>query len=714
MNKKAKRTMGHKTAKNRKIFGQWLFFFVGALFLLLIVRFGYIGIMKKAHGVSLNNRIDILYTQKSVIQAKRGTIYDSQNNKIADNTSTYKIYAVLDKKQKTTSGKPLYVTNKTKTAKVLSKYLGLSEKEVTKILSPSSKTYQVEFGNAGAGISIETKRNIENKKLTGINFVESPAREYANGSFASQLIGIAQPTTNAKTGQTKLIGQLGLESIFNKELTGTNGVKKSKEDTSGYQIDGTKKSAKNGDDIYTTLNNKLQTLLEGKMDATASTSKATSLNAVLMNAKTGAIVAATQRPSYNTDDKTMWRNTLIEDAYEPGSTMKVFTMSAAIDSGNFNPNAYYQSGTYSLGGGQITDWNSSGWGSITYREGFERSSNVAMAHLEQTMGAKTWKKYLNRFGFMKKVNVLGMTNEAKGSAPFSGALEQANTAYGQGITVNAMQMLQGFSAVANKGKMLKPYFVKKIVDSNTNKVVQKSTKKVVGTPIKSSTAKSVLKYMQDVIYGDKGTGSVYQIDGYRVAGKTGTAQIGTASGYETGSTAYVYSLVGMAPAKNPKYIMYITLTKPKNTSSSAETFIASVFNPVMKQALDTDKAKREKSTQGRVKVPSVKGQNVATAQAKISSLGLQYVVIGNGNKVQAQSVSSSLVLNNSRIFLMTGGDTTTVPDMNGWSKKDVVSFAKLANLKIETSGSGYLTSQSIQANTAVNTGQTLTVKFEKK
>lgn len=713
MNKKPKRTMGHKTTKNRKIFGQWLFFFVGVLFLLLIVRFGYIGIMKTAHGVSLENRIDILYTQKSVIQARRGRIYDSEKNKIAENTSTYKIYAVLDKGQKTTSGKPLYVTNKSKTAKVLSKYLGLSKTEVMKILSPSSKTYQVEFGNAGSGISIETKRNIEDENLTGINFVESPAREYSNGSFASQLIGIAQPKTSTKTGQTKLVGQLGLESIFNKELTGTNGVKKSKEDTSGYQIDGSKKKAKNGDDIYTTLNTKLQTLLEGKMSEAASASQATSINAVLMDAKTGAIVAATQRPSYNTDDKTMWRNTLVEDAYEPGSTMKVITMSAAIDSGNYNPNAYYQSGTYSIGGGQITDWNTSGWGSITYREGFERSSNVAMAHLEQTMGAKTWKQYLDDFGFMKKVNVLGMTNENKGSAPYSGTLEQANTAYGQGITVNTMQMLQAFSAVANNGKMLKPYFVKKIVDPDTNKVVQKSSKKVIGTPIKASTAKSVLKYMQDVIYGDKGTGSMYQIDGYRVAGKTGTAQIGSATGYETGSGNYVYSFVGMAPAKNPKYVMYLTLTKPKNTSTAAENFIASVFNPVMKQALDTDKAKKEKSTQGRVNVPDVKGQTVETAGTKLTSVGLQYVVLGNGNKVKTQSITSSSVLTSSRIFLMTGGKTT-MPDMDGWSKKDVVTFAKLAKLKLTMSGSGYLTSQSIKSMATIQDNQTLTVKFEKK
>ena len=122
--------------------------------------------------------------------------------------------------------------------------------------------------------------------------------------------------------------------------------------------------------------------------------------------------------------------------------MKVLALAAAINSGNFDPNATYTSGTWSLGGGKITDWVTSGWGTITYKEGFYRSSNVGFAHVEQNMGSKTWMKYIRRFGLLKKVNVYGMGNETAGYTTFKGKLEQANTAYGQGITVNVMELMQ--------------------------------------------------------------------------------------------------------------------------------------------------------------------------------------------------------------------------------------------------------------------------------
>jgi penicillin-binding protein 2B len=432
-----------------------------------------------------------------------------------------------------------------------------------------------------------------------------------------------------------------------------------------------------------------------------------------MNAKTGAIVAATQRPNYKSTSSPVWRNTLTQDAYEPGSTMKVFTISAAIDSGNFNPNAVYKSGVFKVGDGQVTDWNKAGWGYITYKEGFERSSNVGMAYLEQTMGASTWKKYLTKFGFLQKTNVVGTTGEVSGSSPFSGALEQANTAFGQGITVNVMQMMQAFSAVANNGKMLKPYFIKKIVDPSTNQSVKSYGKKVVGNPISAQTAKQVRKYMQGVVYADDGTGSKYQIDGYKIAGKTGTAQISGSSGYEKGSNSYVYSFVGMAPAKNPEYIMYVTIKKPQNTSSSAETYLADVFNPVMKQALDSAKAANQKNA-GKVKLGNYVGQETTTAQAALSKLGLGVTVIGSGNKVKQQSVKAgTYVLAKSKIFLITGGNVT-IPNLNGWSQADVNQYAKLTGLDLTVSGSGYATSQSIKEGTQIKQHQQLRVVFKQK
>lgn len=720
MNNHPKRTSSSKTRKNRKIFGQWLFFIVVALFTLLIVRFAYIGIFKDVKNVNLKNRAEQLYTQKRTITAKRGTIYDSTGKAIAEDTSTYSIYAVIDHSQKSTSGKPLYVTDKQKTATVLAKYLSISKAKALKILTPNKpNVFQVEFGSAGTNISVATKQAIEARHLKGINFVASPAREYPNGTFASQIIGIAQAQTSTKTGRTTLVGQMGIELALNKQLTGTNGVKKVKQDTSGYQITDsqqTPKKAQNGDDVYTTLDNKLQTLLESQMTSAESASKATSMNAIVMNAKTGAIVAATQRPTFNADTKEglnkVWRNTLVEDAFEPGSTMKVFTMAAAIDSGNFNPNAYYDSGTYEIGGGKVTDWNPTGWGSITYREGFERSSNVAMAHLENTMGSTTWKKYLNKFGFLKSTHS-GLANEATGATPFKGALEQANTAFGQGITVTAMQMMQGFTAIANNGKMLKPYFIDKVVDPNTNKVVSKHHKKVVSNPISKKTAQQVRKYMQDVVYADKGTGSKYKISGYRIAGKTGTAQIGGSGGYETGSNNYIYSFVGMAPAKNPKYIMYITLKQPHNTSQSVETYMATVFKSVMKQALDQAKLADQKET-GVVKVPNVVGKNVNTAQKLMTNKKLQVTVIGNQTSVTAQSMTApKTVITNSRVFLTTGG-TVTMPDLTDWSQAQVNQFAQLTGLKLTNQGNGFVKKQSIKAGSKISRGQTISVQYQQK
>ncbi|NKN98455.1 penicillin-binding protein, partial [Weissella cibaria] len=154
--------------------------------------------------------------------------------------------------------------------------------------------------------------------------------------------------------------------------------------------------------------------------------------------------------------------------------------------------------------------------------------------------------------------------ETAGYTTFKGKLEQANTAYGQGITVNVMELMQAYTAIANNGKMVKPYWIEKVTDPNTGKTVKKLSTTVVGYPISASTAKQVRKYMEGVIYNKVGTGQSYKVSGYRIAGKTGTAQIAGTNGYETGTNDYIYSFAGFAPAKNPKYIIYLSMKKPKN------------------------------------------------------------------------------------------------------------------------------------------------------
>ncbi|MCO1497492.1 penicillin-binding protein [Limosilactobacillus reuteri] len=718
MNKKPQRTKNRGHRENRGTFGKWLFLITVGLFTLFIVRFAYIAINKDVQHVNLRSQAEQIYTQQRIIQARRGDIYDSEGNPLATDTSRYTLYAVLDRTQKSSDGKPLYVKNRQKTAKILSQYIDLTPKQIEKTLKPKGQAYQVEFGSAGSNLSVSTMQKIKNRHLPGINFIATPARQYPEGEFASQIIGMATPKIKNDNGteETNLVGQLGLEGYFNKQLTGTNGLRKDKQDVYGYQIANSKqvtKKAINGDNIYTTLDSQTQHFLENKVNKVYKSSNANAMTAVVMEAKTGKIIAATQRPTLHAENNPVWRNMLVQDAYEPGSVMKILSLAAAIDTGHFNPNATFNSGTWAMGGGKITDWSSSGWGTISYKDAFDMSSNVGFAHVEQDMGADTWMKYIKRFGLLKKVNVIGMSNEVNGYTSFKGILAQANTAFGQGITVNVMQMMQAFSAIGNNGKMMKPYIVSKVVDGNSGKTIQKIKPKVVGHPIKASTAKKVLGYMQGVVYDQKGLGHDYQIKGYRVAGKTATAQIGGAHGYSTGDTNYLYSFTGMAPAKNPKYIMYVTLRQPQNLKKPATKQIASVFNPTMKMLLSQQKV-AEKAKKKVITMPNVVGQSSDDANKKLSDKGMQVIVVGSGKKVKQQSaVPDEQVLTDQHVILDTGGEYK-MPDISGWSSADVQQLAKVLKLKVKENGNGYVTQQSISPDTTIKRGTTLTVQYEAK
>ena len=711
-----KRTINGENRRNRKTFGMWFFLVAAIIFILFTVRFSYIAIFKDVQNHNLTSQAAKLYTSSQVIQAKRGTVYDADGNPIATDTSKYTVYAIIDSSYRSASGKALYVTNKKKTAKVLAKYLDLSEAQILKILSPSSKgIFQVQFGTAGSNLSVATMEKIKKANLPGINFTQIPAREYPEGNFGSQLLGMTTLKTNTKTGTTQLVGDMGLEGYFNKQLTGTNGYRTVKQDVYGYQLaDSSTKGRKveNGDNITTTLNNKVQHQMETLVSKVEKETQAEGITAIVMEAKTGKIVAATQRPNMKSETPS-WTNALTPQTFEPGSPMKVLALAAAINSGNFDPNATYTSGTWSLGGGKITDWVTSGWGTITYKEGFYRSSNVGFAHVEQNMGAKTWMKYIRRFGLLKKVNVYGMGNETAGYTTFKGKLEQANTAYGQGITVNVMELMQAYTAIANNGKMVKPYWIEKVTDSNTGKTVKKLSTIVVGHPISASTAKHVRKYMEGVIYNKVGTGQSYKVSGYRIAGKTGTAQIAGTNGYETGTNDYIYSFAGFAPAKNPKYIIYLSMKKPKNLTKAAETYLSSISTPIIKYLLDQEKLKSE-GQQGVVKVGNYVGKNAQTVQTSLAKKKLQVTVIGGNKKITAQSLTAGKeAIINSRLILKTSGEMT-MPDVSGWSQADVAQLAQMMGLKLSLTGSGYASNQSISVGTPVKAGDSLKVAYTGK
>ena len=262
MNKMTQRTKNNGNNGNRETFGKWLFIIVVAMFTLFIVRFAYIAITKDVQHVNLRSQAEQIYTQRRTILAKRGNIYDQHGSVLATDTSRYTLYAVLDKSQRSADDKPLYVKNKKRTARILAKYIKMPESEILKTLSKKGQSYQVEFGSAGANLSVAKMQQIKAEKLPGIGFIATPARSYPEGEFASQIIGMATPKiTNKQTGQMTLVGQVGLESYFNKKLTGRNGLRQDKKDVYGYSLANSNrvvKKAINGDNIYTTLDAKVQ------------------------------------------------------------------------------------------------------------------------------------------------------------------------------------------------------------------------------------------------------------------------------------------------------------------------------------------------------------------------------------------------------------------------------------------------------------------------
>lgn len=713
MNKKKQRmTSKRSPQKNRSAFGKWLFFGTIAVFTVLGIRFSYIAIVRHVNGYDLVASTKKLYTENQTVTAKRGTIYTANGEAIAEDTSTYTLYAIMAKNQRSASGKALYVKSNPQTAKVLAKYLPISYKKALATLQKGAGKFQIEFGTAGNNISLSTKEKIEAQHVSGLHFTESEARLYPNGKFASHLIGLTSLKHTSDNDRTRLTGSMGIELAFNKQLSGTDGRKTITK--SGYQGNSqTSKRVKNGDNVYTTLDSKLQTILETKMTAVDELVHPKEMTATLMNAKTGAILATSQRPSFNAQTqkglKKMWRNLLVEDTFEPGSTMKVFTMGAAIDSGNYDANATVPTGEYKIGNKTVPDWNTSGWGNITYAKGFALSSNVAMAHLEQTMGAKTWLKYIKRFGLRSSTNS-GLANEQTGSIQFTYPIEQADTSFGQGIQVTAMQMLRGFTAIANHGKMLQPYFVSKVTNPNTNKTVYQAKTKVVSQPISSKTAAAVLDHMQDVVYKSYGTGSAFKINGYRIAAKTGTAQVSNGSTYATGDDSYLYSVVGMAPAKNPKYIMYITMKQPTLNGTSASEDMAEIFNTVMKRALDEDQASQTKAVT--VKMPDLTGETATTAEKAAQKQGLKPVLVGKGSRIVQQSISAGTVLSSGqRVVLVTNGQMY-MPNLVGWSASEVADFATLTGLKLATNGTGYVKNQSISAGNPIDAKESLSVTLK--
>lgn len=696
-NKKIVRKVS-KSHVNRNVVGRLLQISMAFVFLLFVGRFLYLSISKTIAGENISERVSNLYKRDEILKSVRGAIYDNSGNVIAEDSHSFTLYAILDKSSLDYKGKPMYVVDKEKTAEKLSTVIPLSEKKILKYLHPKHKAYQVEFGTAGSGISLATKKKIMAMHLPGIHFDETPSRLYPNGRFASHIIGIAQPFNDKKTHSINLIGTMGIEKYFNKVLSGKDGRRIALVDAGEYQLPGGQHSYKapiNGNNIYLTIDSQLQIYLENLLDAVQNKYKPKALTAIVEDVKTGKIRAASQRPTFDPATRKglndNWRNILVQDSYEPGSVFKILSITAAIQEGKYNPKEYCRSGSITFNGSTIHDWNYTGWGAIPFEQVFPRSSNIGMSILVNRLGRHTWRRYLDNYHIGKKTNIT-LPDENSGLINIHSQIDQAVTSFGQGITVNALQMMQVYSALANSGQMLKPQLVEKIV-SSSGKVIKRYKKIKVGKPVYSQeTAQTTLKLMRDVVEKEYGTGTTYKIPGKSIAVKTGTAQIaGIHGGYLKGDRNYLFSVVGLTPADNPRYCIYITMKQPQIMSDPPETIMSLIFKPLINRVSVSSKVDMMGE---QITIPSVKGQSREQAVRLLEKMGLYVETIGSGNKVEAQSILANTKVNpNSKIIIFTGG-IIRCPNMKGWTIKQVTQFANISKVKVEVLGKGKVYKQS--------------------
>ena len=540
------------------------------LFFVMIGRVIQLAMSKEIDGINLKQLASKRITKTDVISAKRGNIYSSNGDILAQNVSSYKLIAYLDSKRTTNKNKPQHVVDKELTAEKLAPILGMDKKEILNYLN--KKAYQTEFGTHGKDLNEITKKQIEDLNLPGLDFYETFKRYYPKGNFASYTIGYAKSSSNSE--ESTITGEMGIEKQYDKILKGKDGYTTYQKDLKGYKIADTPvitKDAEQGKDIYLTLDENIQFFVEQALNDSNKDYNWEWFHITLLDAKTGAVLATATSPSFdpNKRDMTNYLDMLCQSAYEPGSTMKTYTYMAAMENGVYNGTETYKSGIYTTSDGtEIGDWNRNGWGVISFDKGYALSSNVGVINLiSRHMNSVMLRQYFKKLGFGKKTGI-EIPNEVSGSLGFKYETEIYNAGFGQGITTTPIQNVKALTPLTNDGMLLEPYLVSKIVDSETKEVILENKRTELERVASTDTVNKMISLMDDTVNGYGNTGSGYRIDSHELIGKTGTAQIANekSGGYLSGKEDIISSFAGIYPKSNPKVIIYSSVKKPSGGS----------------------------------------------------------------------------------------------------------------------------------------------------
>lgn len=681
-------------------------------------------------------------TRDKTINSKRGSILDRNGNVLAASVSVETVTAAPVEVQKNDMSVE-------EISRGLAEILGEEYESVYKKLS-QKVAYVVVKKRLEKQDADKVRKFINDNDISGFTLVSDTKRYYPYDNLASHILGF--------TG-TDNQGLAGIEREYDSYLKGMAGRLITAKTASGGEMPFDYEKLvdpEDGLDLVLTIDENIQRITEKYLEqAVEENSLGNGACAIVMEVKTGDILAMSTKPDFNLNDpfvitnpevleeiqtytegeernkkyseelERMWRNKAVVDTYEPGSTFKIFTSAMALEENLVSSNdTFYCSGVTHVGNYNIHCWKGGGHGLQTFAKAVQNSCNPAFIEIGSRVGTEKFYSYMSGLGFRESTGI-DLPGEAVGLvSEFSNfnEVELATSSFGQGFTITPMQMITAVNAVANNGMMIKPHLVKKLVDSDGN-VVKEYGAENIRQIVSESTSKKLREILESVV--SEGSGSGAYIKGFRVGGKTGTSEK-----LPRGNGKYIASFVGMAPADDPEIVCLVMLDEPNGLSHFGGVIATPVARNIMEETLEylniEPSYTAEELATMETTVPNLTGMTLEQAKQALSNAKLRYSIDGNGESVLNQLPKFGVKVNQqSTVMLYTEEKMTTtttiVPNLLNMNVNQVATQISNAKLNLDIQGAGSTTSseavlsykQSVEAGTTVEIGTTVTVEFRR-
>lgn len=543
--------------------------FVGILiFFIIDLRLGYVQFFL---GNMLTDGAKELWSRDIPFEPERGEIVDRNGVPLATNVSAPTVYVV-----------PRQIKDPADASEKLAAVLNMSKEKAYQLITKKASSVKIPEGRK---ISHEKAKEIRALEIEGIYIGEDSKRHYPFGNYLSHVLGFAGIDNQ---------GLMGLELYYDEELKGKEGSVKFYANAKGERMNDMADDYKppvDGMDLKLTIDSKIQTIVERELDIAQAEYNPDGIIAIAMNPNNGEILAMASRPDF---DPANFRNVLPEiynrnlpiwSTYEPGSTFKIITLAAALEEGkvDLEKDHFHDPGFVEVGGARLRCWKKGGHGSQTYLEVVQNSCNPGFVELGERLGKEKLFKYIRDFGFGEKTGI-DLQGEGKGilfNLDRVGPVEQATTAFGQGVSVTPIQQVAAISAAVNGGTLYTPYIAKELINPANGEILMKKSPEAKRKVISEETSNEIRYALENVVA--KGSGKKAFVDGYRVGGKTGTAQKAQNGRYLENN--HIVSFIGFAPADDPQLVVYVAVDNPKGTVQFGGVVAAPIVGEIMGDSL---------------------------------------------------------------------------------------------------------------------------------